>query len=236
MRKSLQWKWLGSSLDFIATIGYTSISEHTGPSGSPGWAPALRSRGRRPTSGAEAVALLGHCRPALPRRGGAERGGRPAHAALQSPEGAPPPAAPGRGGVWPLRGQGHEALWLQGPCAHLGRRPHTRVRRRRRQRGRVRHAPGNVGVRHDICPWRQVISVLGYHAGGAAGRGGEGHCARPGEHGGSAGPRAEGTPEREAQDCGDGQCPAGRAARDGENMGQRPLASHGKGGQEGAGP
>ena len=71
---------------------------------------------------------------------------------------------------------------------------------------------------------------------GAAGRGGEGHCARPGEHGGSAGPRAEGTPEREAQDCGDGQCPAGRAARDGENMGQRPLASHGKGGQEGAGP
>ena len=50
------------------------------------------------------------------------------------------------------------------------------------------------------------------------------------------GPRAEGTPEREAQDFGDGQYPAGRAARDAENMGQRPLASHGKGGQEGAGP
>ena len=48
--------------------------------------------------------------------------------------------------------------------------------------------------------------------GGAAGRGGEDHCARPGEHGGTAGFRAEGAPEREAQDCGDGQCPAGRAS------------------------
>ena len=30
------------------------------------------------------------------------------------------------------------------------------------------------------------------HAGGAAGRGGEGHCARPGKHGGSAESRAVG--------------------------------------------
>ena len=32
-------------------IGYTSVSEHAGPSGSPGWAPAPRSRGRWPASG-----------------------------------------------------------------------------------------------------------------------------------------------------------------------------------------
>lgn len=75
-----------------------------------------------------------------------------------------------------------------------------------------RHAPGDVGVRHAICPWRQGIPVLRYHAGGAAGRGGV-RVIAPVQRAWRI-RRVPGcrTPERETQNCGDGQFSADRAA------------------------
>lgn len=75
---------------------------------------------------------------------------------------------------------------------HSGRHLHTRVWRRRRQRGQVDHASWDVGVRNAICPWCQVTSAIRDNVGESAGRRGEVHCPRSRENAGSAESRAEG--------------------------------------------